>query len=187
MCPVVGSTAGTVQDARAWPSTGFRPPFGLGRVTLERPAFFKKCTKGLLPRQSAGLASGLGPEPTSDGPPQMALWPTPFMASAKSRFEHPCSRTKSGSSCAHPDPIRPLSAATTPSSLTLLLTHVRLGVKTKVVLTLYNSDFCHFFFSSGLFLEKYAFIPFEVYLAVFKWVEEETRKVIYYKAVRVID
>ena len=27
-------TAGAVQDARAWPSTGFRPPFGLGRVTF---------------------------------------------------------------------------------------------------------------------------------------------------------
>ncbi len=65
-------TAGAVQDARVWPSTGFRPPFGLGRVTLERPALFKKCTKGLLPRQSAGFASALGPEPTSDGPPQTA-------------------------------------------------------------------------------------------------------------------
>ncbi len=61
-------TAGAVQDARAWPSRGFRPPFGLGRVTLERP----KVTKGLLPRQSAGFASALGPEPTSGGPPQMA-------------------------------------------------------------------------------------------------------------------
>ena len=61
-------TAGAVQDARAWPSTGFRPPFGLGRVTLERP----KVTKGLLPRQSAGFASTLGSEPTSDGPPQTA-------------------------------------------------------------------------------------------------------------------
>ena len=27
-------TAGAVQDARAGPSTGFRPPFGLGRVTF---------------------------------------------------------------------------------------------------------------------------------------------------------
>ena len=69
MCLVVGSTAGAVQDARAWPSTGFRPPFGLGLVTLERP----KVTKGLLPRQSAGFASALGPEPTSDGPPQVRL------------------------------------------------------------------------------------------------------------------
>jgi len=68
VCLVVGSTAGAVQDARAGPSTGFRPPFGLGRVTLERP----KVTKGLLPRESAGFASALGPEPTSDGPPQTA-------------------------------------------------------------------------------------------------------------------
>ena len=30
---------------------GFRPPFGLGRVTLERP----KVTKSLLPRQAARL------------------------------------------------------------------------------------------------------------------------------------
>ena len=37
-----------VQDARPLASKGFRPPFGLGRVTLERP----KVTKGLLPRQS---------------------------------------------------------------------------------------------------------------------------------------
>ncbi len=172
MCLVVGSTAGTVQDARAGPSTGFRPPFGLGRVTLERPALFKKCTKGLLPRQSAGFASALGPEPTSDGPPQTALWPTPSMASAKARFEHPCPRAKSGSSCARPDPIWPLFTAATPSSLmaslTLPLTLGGLGEKTKVVLTLYNSDFCHFFFSCGLFLEKYGFIPFAVYLAIFK-------------------
>ena len=27
-------TAGAVKDARAWPSTGFRPTFGLGRVTF---------------------------------------------------------------------------------------------------------------------------------------------------------
>ncbi len=50
------------------PSTGFRLPFGLGRVTLERP----KVTKGLLPRQSAGFASPLRSESTSDGPPQTA-------------------------------------------------------------------------------------------------------------------
>lgn len=118
VCLAVGSTAGAVQDARAWPSTGFRPPFGLGRVTLERP----KVTKGLLPRQSAGFASPLRSEPTSDGPPQTALWPTPSMASAKARFEHPCSRAKSGSSCARPDPIWPLSAAATPSSLMASLT-----------------------------------------------------------------
>ena len=61
-------TAGAVQDARAGPSTGFRPPFGPGRVTLERP----KVTKGLLPRQSAGFASPLSSEPTSDGLPQTA-------------------------------------------------------------------------------------------------------------------
>ena len=111
-------TAGAVQDARAGPSTGFRPPFGLGRVTLERP----KVTKGLLPRQSDRFASALGPEPTSDGPPQTALWPTPSMASAKARFAHPCSRAKSWSSCARPDPIWPLSAAATPSSLMVSLT-----------------------------------------------------------------
>ncbi|EQC05467.1 hypothetical protein CF134_00745 [Aeromonas salmonicida] len=68
VCLAVGSTAGAVQDARALPSTGFRPPFGLGRVTLERP----KVTKGLLPRQSAGFASTLGSESTSDGTPQTA-------------------------------------------------------------------------------------------------------------------
>ncbi len=114
----VGSPAGAVQDARAWPSTGFRPPFGLGRVTLERP----KVTKGLLPHQSAGFASPLRSEPTSDGPPQTVLWPTPSIASAKARFEHPCSRAKSGSSCARPDPIWPLPAAATPSSLMASLT-----------------------------------------------------------------
>ena len=118
VCLAVGSTAGAAQDARAWPSAGFRPPFGLGRVTLERP----KVTKGLFPRQSAGFASVLGSEPTSDGPPQMALWPTPSMAPAKARFEHPCSRAKSGSSCARPDPIWPLPAAATPSSLMAPLT-----------------------------------------------------------------
>ncbi len=41
-------------DASASPSTRFRPPFGLGRVTLERP----KVTKGLLPRLFARLTSG---------------------------------------------------------------------------------------------------------------------------------
>ena len=34
----------TMQDARALPSTGFRPPFGLGRVTLERPALYWQIT-----------------------------------------------------------------------------------------------------------------------------------------------
>ena len=114
----VGSTSAAVQDARAGPSTGFRPPFGLGRVTLERP----HVTNGLFPRQSAGFASALGPESTSDGPPQTALWPTPSMASAKARFAHPCSRAKSGPSYARPDPIWPLSDAATPSSLMASLT-----------------------------------------------------------------
>ena len=114
-------TAGAVQDARAWPSTGFRPPFGLGRVTFLCVAK-EKSPKERPPRQSAGFASPLGPEPTSGGTPQTALWPTPSMASAKARFEHPCSRAKSGSSCARPDPIWPLSAAATPSSLMALLT-----------------------------------------------------------------
>ena len=40
-----------VQDARPLASKGFRPPFGLGRVTLERP----KVTKGLLPHLFALL------------------------------------------------------------------------------------------------------------------------------------
>lgn len=57
-----------VQDARPLASTGFRPPFGLGRVTLERP----KVTKGLLPRQSDRYAVSLGSGARSDGPPQTA-------------------------------------------------------------------------------------------------------------------
>ena len=40
-----------VQDARPLASKGFRPPFGPGRVTLERP----KVTKGLLPHLFARL------------------------------------------------------------------------------------------------------------------------------------
>ena len=85
-----------VQDARPLASKGFRPPFGLGRVTLERPALFKKCTKGLLPRQSDRYAVALGSGARSAGTTQTALWPSPSMASAKVRFEHPCSRAKSG-------------------------------------------------------------------------------------------
>ncbi|ATU96374.1 hypothetical protein CHQ57_02135 [Aeromonas salmonicida] len=62
-----------VQDARPLASTGFRPPFGLGRVTLERPALFKKCTKGLLPHLFARLTSGsfglpACPTARADGP-----------------------------------------------------------------------------------------------------------------------
>jgi len=38
-----------MQDARALPSTGFRPPFGLGRVTLERPLSLANNTKSLPP------------------------------------------------------------------------------------------------------------------------------------------
>lgn len=38
-----------MQDTRALPSTGFRPPFGLGRVTLERPLSLANNTKSLLP------------------------------------------------------------------------------------------------------------------------------------------
>lgn len=33
-----------MQDARALPSKGFRPPFGLGRVTLERPTLYWQIT-----------------------------------------------------------------------------------------------------------------------------------------------
>ncbi|MNS83293.1 hypothetical protein D3C72_1170770 [compost metagenome] len=64
-------TADAVLDARAGPSTGFRPPFGLGRVTFLCVAK-EKSPKERPPRQSAGFASPLGPEPTSDGPPQTA-------------------------------------------------------------------------------------------------------------------
>ena len=72
-------TAGAVQDARAGPSTGFRPPFGLGRVTLERP----KVTKGLLPRQSDRFAAALGSVTRSDGAPQMGH-PCPAAAAPSS-------------------------------------------------------------------------------------------------------
>jgi len=44
-----------MQDTRTLSSTGFRPPFGLGRVTLERPALCHNRTKGLLPRLFALL------------------------------------------------------------------------------------------------------------------------------------
>lgn len=57
-----------MQDTRALPSTGFRPPFGLGRVTLERP----KVTKGLLPRQTTRFAGSLVSSNGSDGAPQTA-------------------------------------------------------------------------------------------------------------------
>jgi len=57
------------QDTRAPPLTEFRPPFGLGRMTLERP----KVTKGLLPRLFARLTSGTFgssscPTARADGP-----------------------------------------------------------------------------------------------------------------------
>lgn len=38
-----------MQDARALPSKVFRPPFGLGRVTFERPLSLANNTKSLLP------------------------------------------------------------------------------------------------------------------------------------------
>lgn len=57
-----------MQDARARPSKGFRPPFGLGRVTLERP----KVTKSLFPRQTARFAGSLVSSNGSDGAPQTA-------------------------------------------------------------------------------------------------------------------
>ena len=57
-----------MQDARALPSKVFRPPFGLGRVTLERP----KVTKGLLPRQTTRFAGSLVSSNGSDGAPQTA-------------------------------------------------------------------------------------------------------------------
>ena len=57
-----------MQDARALPSKGFRPPFGLGRVTLERP----KVTKSLFPRQTARFAGSLVLSNGSDGASQTA-------------------------------------------------------------------------------------------------------------------
>ncbi len=72
-------TAGAVQGARAWPSTGFRLPFGLGRVTLERP----KVTKGLFPHQSDRFAVALGSVTRSDGAPQMGH-PCPAAAAPSS-------------------------------------------------------------------------------------------------------
>ncbi|MGL5487496.1 MAG: hypothetical protein ACRDC6_14605, partial [Shewanella sp.] len=51
-------------------------------------------------RQPARFAGSLVSSNGSDGAPQTALWPTPSMASAKARFEHPCSRAKSGASSA---------------------------------------------------------------------------------------
>ncbi len=71
---------------------------------MERP----KVTKGLLPRRFAFLrrvpslqSSGRRHAPTG-------LFPSPSMASAKARFEHPCSRANSGSSRARPDPNWPM-------------------------------------------------------------------------------
>jgi len=93
-----------MQEARSVPSTGFRRRYAAWRVTLERP----KVTKGLLPRQTARFAGSLLSSNGSDGSLQTALWPTPSLASAKARFEPPCSRAKSGSSSARPDPIWPL-------------------------------------------------------------------------------
>ena len=75
---------------------GFRPPFGLGRVTLERPALFKKCTKGLLPHLFARLRRVPSAHPLVRRHAPTGHWPSPSMASAKVRFEHPCSRAKSG-------------------------------------------------------------------------------------------
>lgn len=72
-----------MQDARALPSTGFRLPFGLGRVTLERPLSLANNTKCLLPRQTARFAGSLVSSNGPDGAPQTALWPTPSMASPK--------------------------------------------------------------------------------------------------------
>ena len=66
--PTLGWHGFAMQDARALPSTGFRPPFGLGRVTLERP----KVTKGLLPRQTARFAGSLVSSNGADGAPQTA-------------------------------------------------------------------------------------------------------------------
>ena len=57
-----------MQDARALSSKGFRPPFGLGRVTFERP----KVTKSLFPRQTARFAGSLVSSNGSDGAPQTA-------------------------------------------------------------------------------------------------------------------
>ncbi len=64
---VWGGHGFAVQDARQLASKGFRPPFGLGRVTLERPALIKKCTKGLLPVYSPDFAGFLRLTRLSDG------------------------------------------------------------------------------------------------------------------------
>lgn len=68
-----------VQDVRPLDSKGFRPPFGPGRVTLERP----KVTKGLLPRQSDRYAVSLGSGTRSDGLPQTAI-PVPAASAPSS-------------------------------------------------------------------------------------------------------
>ena len=77
------AAAGTVQDARAWPSTGFRPPFGLGRVTFLCVAKEKSPKERPPPPSrppSAGfLASLFG----SGGAPQM-VHPIPTAAAPSS-------------------------------------------------------------------------------------------------------
>lgn len=93
------------QDTRAPPSTGFRPPFGPRRVTLERP----KVTKGLLPRLFARLTSGTFgssscPTARADGPLASAIHgfaQSPLRTSVFSR--------QIGSSCARPFPILPMA------------------------------------------------------------------------------
>ncbi len=90
--PTFGWHGFAMQDTRALPSKGFRRRYAAWRVTFERP----KVTKSLLPRQTARFAGSLVSFNGSDGAPQMALWPMPSMASTKVRFEHPCSRAKSG-------------------------------------------------------------------------------------------
>ncbi|MNS42519.1 hypothetical protein D3C72_748990 [compost metagenome] len=110
-----------MQDARPLASKGFRPPFGLGRVTFLCVAK-EKSPKERPPRQSDRCAVALGSGARSDGPPQTALWPSPSMASAKARFEHPVfapNRVELRSP--FPD-LAPVPAASAPSSLMALLT-----------------------------------------------------------------
>ena len=65
-------TAGAVQDARAWPSTGFRPPFGLGRVTFLCVAKEKSPKERppplVRPPASGFLGSPVCPTARADGP-----------------------------------------------------------------------------------------------------------------------
>ena len=75
---------------------GFRPPFGPGRVTFlcvakekspkERPPPLIRPTDVRVPSA----------HPLVQRHAPMGLWSQPSMASAKVRFEHPCSRAKSG-------------------------------------------------------------------------------------------